>query len=134
MAKEAPALTVNMDDSSGASKDISNDVTGVGISTPRAVQDVTGVDKVAIERLLLMADLSVTLDGVFDDAANLSHAVFKTVPSTSVARTHTLVMSGQTLTAQEVFLTDYVLTRSIDGSLVWNVPVVLQNGTAPSWS
>jgi len=51
------------------------------MSTPRAVQDVTGVDKSAIERLLLLADFSITLNGVYNNAAGKSHAVFKTVPS-----------------------------------------------------
>ena len=100
---------------------------------PRAVQDVTGVDKAALERLLLLADFSATLAGVFNDASNMSHDVFKTVASASVARTVTIVTSGQTL-PNEVFFTDYSMTRGSDGSLTFSAPCVLQSGTAPTWA
>jgi len=133
MAKEAPTVSVAIDDSGGSARTISNDITGLSWSIPRAVQDVTGVDKAAIERLLLLADMSGTYDGVFNDASNMSHDVFKTVGSASVARTVTLVMSGQTL-ASEQFLTDYPLTRASSGELTFSVPGVLQNGTAPTWA
>lgn len=86
-----------------------------------------------MERLLLLADFSITLNGVFDDGANLSHAVFKTVPSTSVARTVSLGVSGQTL-ANECLFTDYSLTRSQSGELTWTAPGVLSDGTVPTWS
>ena len=133
MAKEAPTMTVAVDDSGGSARSIENDLTGVSWSIPRGVQDVTGVNKSAFERLLLLADFSATLDGVFNDAANLSHAVFATVSSTSVARTVTLVMSGQTL-PNEVFFTDYALTRASSGELTFSAPCVLTGGTVPTWA
>lgn len=134
MPKEAPAITVSLDDSGDSLRDISNDITNLDWAIPRGVQDSTGVDKSARERLLLLADYTATLSGIFNDGANASHSVFKDCATTSVARTHTLLMSGQTLTAQEVVVTDYPLTKAVDGSLVWAVPLALQNGTAPSWS
>ena len=133
MAKEAPTMTVAVDDSGGSARSIENDLTAVDWSIPRGVQDVTGVNKSAIERLLLLADFSATLNGVFNDAANLSHAVFATVSSTSVARTVTLVMSGQTL-PNEVFFTDYSLSRSAPGELTFTAPCVLTGGTVPTWA
>jgi len=133
MAKEAPTIAVSIDDSATSLRAISNDVTGLSWSIPRNVQDVTGVDKAAIERLLLLADLSATYDGVFNDATNMSHDVFKTVGSASVIRTVTLVMSGRTLTSEQ-FLTDYAVTRASTGELTWSVPGVLGDGTAPAWS
>ena len=133
MAKEAPTVSVIIDDSGGSARTISNDITGLSWAIPRGVQDVTGVDKAAIERLLLLADLSATYEGVFNDASNMSHDVFKTVGSASVARTVTLAMSGQTL-ASEQFLTDYPVTRASSGELTFSVPGVLQNGTAPTWA
>lgn len=122
-----------MDDSGGVVRAIVNDITNLTISTPRAEQDITGIDKSAVERLLLLADMSVGLNGVFNDATNTSHDVFKTVPSTSVARTVTLVISGQTL-AGELFFTDYSLTRPADGSFTWAAPGVLAGGVVPTWS
>lgn len=135
MSKESGLgwTTFSVDDSAGAAKAIKNDITNFQFATPRGVQDVTGIDKSAYERLLLLADFSVTPTGVFNDEADFSHAVFKTVPSTSVARTTTLTISGQTL-APEVLYTDYSLTRGADGSLIWSAPGVLSNGTVPTWS
>jgi hypothetical protein len=122
-----------VDDSTGDPDDVRNDVTNFEFATPRGVQDVTGVDKSAMERLLLLADFSITLNGVFNDAANQAHEVFRTVPSTSVARTTTITVSGNTL-APEVLYTDYALTRAADGSLTWSAPGVLSDGTVPTWS
>jgi hypothetical protein len=125
--------TFEVDDSGGTARDIKNDITSFGLNTPRGVQDVTGIDKAAIERLLLLADGQFTLSGVFNDAANQSHDVFKTVPSSSVERTVTAVHSGQTL-AMEMIASNYDLTRAADGSLTWSVTLQLSNGTAPTWA
>lgn len=135
MAKESGLAwsTLSIDDSSGTPRDIRNDLTNLEFSTPRAVQDVTGIDKSAMERLLLLADFSITVNGVFNDAANAGHSVFKTVPSTSVARTVSIGVSGQTLAA-EVLLTDYPLQRSASGELTYAVPGVLSDGSVPTWS
>jgi hypothetical protein len=135
MAKETGLgwTTLSVDDSGGSVCAIINDITNMQFATPRGVQDVTGIDKSAMERLLLLADASYNLTGVFNDAASKSHAVFKTVPSTSVARTVTNVVSGDTL-ACEMLPTDYSLTRSQQGELTWTVPLVLADGTVPTWS
>lgn len=134
MAKETGlGFAVTIDDSAGTPRAISNDITSLQFATPRGVQDVTGVDKFAFERLLLLADFSVTLSGVFNDAANRAHDVFKAVPSTSVARTTTLAISGQTL-AGELLYTDYALTRAQSGEFTWSAPGVLADGTVPTWA
>jgi len=135
MSKESGLgwATFSVDTSAGAAKAIKNDITNFQFATPRAVQDVTGVDKSAMERLLLLADFSVTPNGVFNDETDFSHDVFKTVPSTSVARTVTLTVSGQTL-ANECLFTDYALTRAQDGSLTWTAPGVLASGVVPTWA
>jgi hypothetical protein len=125
--------TASVDDSSGTVQAIKNDFTNLQFATPRGVQDITGIDKSAYERLLLLADFSVTLSGVFNPASNMSHDVFKTVPSTSVARTVTLVVSAKTL-ANEVLFTDYPLTRADGGELTFSVPGVLADGAVPTWS
>jgi hypothetical protein len=135
MAKESGLgwTTLSVDGSDTLANDIRNDVTNFEFSTPRAVQETTGIDKLAMERLLLLADFSITLNGVFNDAADKSHETFKDVGSTSVTRTVSIAVSGQSL-ACECLLTDYALTRADDGSLTWSVPGVLQDGTAPAWS
>jgi hypothetical protein len=135
MAKESGLgwTTLNVDNSAGAAQDIRNDVTNLDWSMPRGVQDVTGIDKSAIERLLLLADFSGTMNGVFDDGANLAHAVLKTVSSTSVNRTIGIVISGQTLN-NECLITDYALTRAQSGEFTWSAPFSLADGTVPTWS
>ncbi|WP_245236921.1 hypothetical protein RFN58_06795 [Streptomyces iakyrus] len=135
MAKESGLgwSVCSVDDAGGTPRAIVNDITNLQFATPRGVQDATGIDKSAYERILLLADFSVTLNGVFNDAANMSHDVFKTVPSTSVARTTTLTVSGQTL-ANECLYTDYPLTRADSGELTFSVPGVLANGVVPTWA
>jgi hypothetical protein len=125
--------TFSVDDSSGTPRDIRNDITNFSLATPRGVQDVTGLDKSAPERLLLLADASVTLNGVFNPSANASHSVFKTVPSTSVLRTVSTAIASQTL-AMEMLFSDYNLTRGNDGAFTWTAPGVLADGTVPAWS
>lgn len=125
--------TASVDDSSGTPQAIKNDFTNLQFSTPRGVQDITGIDKSAYERLLLLSDFAITLNGVANFASNMSHDVFKTVSSTSVNRTVTLTVSGKTL-ANEVLFTDYPLTRADSGELTFAVPGVLADGTVPTWS
>src|SRR5215469_10658724 len=102
--------TFSVGDSSNATQDIRNAVTDLTISTPRAVQDVTGIDKSAIERLLLLADYSIDPKGVFD----------------------TLATSGANNGA--VLFTDYKVTRANSGELTWEAPGVGSTGTVPTWS
>lgn len=124
------ALTV--DDSTGTSNtDIRNDVNDLQWATPRGVQDTTGIDKSAYERLLLLADFSITLNGVFNP--NTSHVVFATVPSTSVLRTTAITIGGKSLSC-EAYYTDYQLKRSNSGELTWSAPGVLGDGTVPTWT
>lgn len=137
MAKETGLAwgTLQVDDDGGTLRDIRNDVTNFDFATPRGVQDVTGVDKSAMERLLLLADMTLNLNGVFNDEADKSHSVFS--GNMSVKRQIALTVSGQTLgtTPQvELLFTDYALTRAADGSLTWTAPGVLANGEIPTWT
>lgn len=125
--------TLSVADASASSQDLRNDITELDFSTPRAVQDTTGIDKSAHERLLLLADYSINLKGVWDSAANKAHAVFSTIPSTSVIRAITCVVNAATL-SPNVYLTDYALARSATGELTWTVPGQLADGAVPTWS
>uniref|UniRef100_A0A6M3XKW9 Uncharacterized protein n=1 Tax=viral metagenome TaxID=1070528 RepID=A0A6M3XKW9_9ZZZZ len=134
MAKESGmGMTVSVDDSGGVARAIGNDITSIDFSTPRGVQDITGLDKSAIERLLLLADGTVTLNGVFNDALNMSHDVFKTVPSSSVIRTVTITVSGKVL-AMEMYFSDYALSRAASGELTWVATGQLGDGATPTWA
>lgn len=133
MAKQPGyAFLVELDDAGGAAQDISNDVTNHNFSTPRGVQNSTGVDKAANERILLLADFSATLNGVFNPAANMSHAVLSTVGTATDPRTLRLALADRQLD-NESHVTDYQLTRNQDGSFTWTAPASLADGTVPTW-
>lgn len=138
MAKEnGLGMTVTVDDAAGTGRAISNDVTSVQIGMPSPVQDTTGVNSTGMERLLLLADLSISLAGVFNDLATTgAHTVlntFRTLAAAQTGRTTAIVVSGDTLT-NEVLYTDYALNRAQDGSLTFNAPGALSNGTLTAWA
>lgn len=124
--------TLSIDDSAGSPQTIINDFTNFDLAFPRGVQDTTGVDKSAMERLLLLADASLNLSGVFNPSANRAHAVFRTVPSTSVNRTVSFAHLSQTL-AMEMLFTDYQISRPQSGEMTFTAPGVLADGTVPTW-
>ena len=133
--------TFGVGDSTNTVQDLRNDFTNLTFATPRGTQDVTGIDKSAKETLLLLADFTCTLNGVFDTAANFAHAVFSTVPSTSVARAITITTNGKNLNLGSagagngaVNFTDYGVTRAAAGELTYSAPGVLANGAVPTWS
>ena len=126
--------TVSVDDSSGAARAISNDITDFSINLPQNLLDVAGVDKSAQERLIGLGDGTVTLNGVFNAASNQSHDVFKTRSGT---RTVTIVLyedgSGDPQLAMEMLVGNYDISRGTDGSLNWTSTLSLQSGTVPTW-
>lgn len=138
MAKESGlGMTMNVDDSGGTARAITNNINSCSWAMPSNVQDITGLDKSAMERLHLLADFSITLTGAFDDAATTTaFAVFKnyrTILAGQTGRTVTMAHSGQNL-VNEVLFTDFGFARGSDGSLVWTAPGVLSDGTTPVWS
>ena len=124
-------------DAAGTVRTISNDITDFQISTPRAAQDITGVDRSAHERLLLLADYSVSLKGVVNVAANMSHAVFSTVSSTTVNRSTSIAPTSNNSTpilVCNVLYSDYSVTRAPAGELTWDVKGDLADGAVPTWA
>lgn len=134
MAKESGiGMTVTIDDANGSGEAITNDVLSVTFNTSRSQQDVTGLDKSAMERLLLLADFSCTINFAWNDAGSPSaFDVFKTYTDNDT-RTLVLALSGQTMTA-ECVITNVTWTRAQDGSFTGSATLVLANGTAAAWS
>lgn len=131
MAKQSGfPFTVEVDNATPTLTDISNDTLSHSFATPRGVQDVTGVNSSAMERILLLADFSGTLNLAWNPVG--AHAVFATAPAGDV-RTCALTIASQVL-SNEVLATDYAHTRNQDGSLTASVPLVLANGTIPVWA
>jgi hypothetical protein len=125
--------TLSLDDGSGSPIDIKNDITDLDMATPRAVQDVTGVDKSAFERILLLADFSATLNGVFDPAASKAHVVLSTASSSNQVRSFASTIQAKTLNV-ETLLTDYPLKRAASGEFTFSAPLVLADGNVPTWA
>lgn len=132
--------TFGVGDGANSVQDIRNDITNFQFAMPRGVQDVTGIDKAAIERLLLLADFSMTINAVFNSTATTSmHAVFKSVPSSpAVLRTVNLTVTGSVAAnlnqTSAILFTDYQLARTAAGEFTAQIPGVLAGGTVPAWT
>lgn len=142
MAKQSGVPSkVQVDDAGGTLRDISCDIGTFTIGTPRNMQDVTGLCKSAIERLVLLADGMVEMTGFFNPAANLSHDTLKSVTSSQAIRTVTIdlpiagaIGTGGPRISMEMLFDDYRVTRGQDGSLSWSTTARLADGTVPSWT
>ncbi len=129
-------LDVDEQASPFAAKDIMGDITNLDISIPRGSQDVTGLDQSAMDRLQLLADAQIGMNGVFNDASDKSHKILSTLSGTGLTdtiRTITATISGQSLPG-EYFLQDYILTRAASGEFTWSTPAVLTGGVIPTWA
>jgi len=127
---------ITVADASSDAQTITNDITNWTLSTPRATQDVTGVDKSANEIILLLATISMTYNGVFNSATDMSHEVFSSVPSTSIERANTLQPTSSMYPnmAFNLLFTDYQMTRAATGELTWQVPGAGCDGVVPQWT
>lgn len=133
MAKETGLgwTRLDVDDDTSSARDIRNDVTNFDFATPMNTQEVTGVDKYAMERLGLLMDFSGTLNGVFNPATNRAHAVLS--GNLRIPRDMGFTISGQILN-NVVLITDYAQTRAAGGELTFQSPFSLQDGTEPNWT
>lgn len=139
MAKSSGlGAVVSVADATSALQAITNDITNFAITTPVAVQDTTGVDKSAHERLALLRDGTVSLNGVFNPAANMSHAVLSTIMSTAGAiprqtKVQPTAAASPSLTMNLLY-TSYNVTRSNSGELTFTSEGQLADGAIPAWS
>ena len=128
--------TITIDDSAGTARDISQDVMSVNAGTPRGVQELRGINKTAMERILLVRDGTISLSGVFNPSTNMSHDVFKTIATSNTLRTVVWALDATpdaTLTMEMIF-SNYALSTAEDGALTWSVEGMLADGTDPAWS
>jgi hypothetical protein len=112
-----------------AGNNISNDVLSFNIDTPYGTQDITGVDKSAMERLTLRSDITGTLVCAFNTSATRSHATLKTPGS----KTFVIGYPGATATFTAV-TTDYQVAMGADGSLQVSAPFQVSDGTVLAWT
>ena len=123
-----------VDDSGGTARTVSNDILSISVSTPRGMQDVSGMNVSAMERLLLRADGKFDYAYVFNDTVSTgSFAVFSTASSTSVTRTHTYTVQSKVL-AGEYLIPDFPLALGADGALTGSISAVLNSTVVPTWA
>lgn len=123
--------TCSVDNALSVLKDIKNDVTNLEFSTPYNLQEITGIDKSAMERLSLLADFTGTLSGVFNPTTDRIHAVMS--GDLRVIRTLSLAVAGVSL-PNEVLFSDYALSRGAGGEFTTSSPFSLADGTTPTWA
>lgn len=106
------------------------------MSTPRGVQDVTGVDVYAHQRLLLLADASFSLKLVFNNAVNMGHQVLSTMSSTSELRSVqiTPTASEYPYLGANCYVSTYDVARSATGELTTSADLMLGDGALPTWT
>lgn len=128
--------TISIADASQDAQNISDDVTEFSLSTPRGVQDVTGVDVYAHQRLLLLADASASLKGVFNNASNMSNMVLSTASSTSVLRAVQVTPTASTkpYLGFNAYISTYDVARAATGELTWSSELSLGDGNVPTWT
>lgn len=128
--------TVSIADATDTPQNISDDVTEFTLGTPRAVQDITGVDVYAHQRLLLLSDATCSLKGVFNNAANMSNMVLSTMSSTSVLRAVQVTPTSSTkpYLGFNGYVSTYDVARAADGALTWSSEVMLGDGNLPTWT
>jgi hypothetical protein len=128
---------ITLGDSGNTPRTISNDVNDFTLNTPIAMQDTTGVDKSAHERLALLVDLTCQLKGVYNTASNMSHAVLSTATTSAVVRALAVfpTANGSTPTLPaNVLIGSYNVARANGGDLTWQSDLSLQDGSVPTWA
>jgi hypothetical protein len=113
-----------------ASNVISNDITSITLDTPYGVQEITGLDKSAVERLLLRADASGSFNFAFNVDASRSHATLKTPGS----KTFVILFGGVATATFTALTTNYALNVAEDGSILGTANWALSSGTAVAWT
>ena len=125
---------IAVDDSGGTARDISTDITNYDVAVAQNTIDVTSISKSALERLIGLNDLTVSLSGVADFASNLAHDVFKVTSGTG---TFDLRIGGNTSSnprlQSEMIITDMTYNRGTDGTMTWTANLALQSGTTPTY-
>lgn len=104
---------------------------------PVNLQDTTGVDKSAHERLALLRDLSAQLKGVCNFAANMSHAVLSTATTSPTQRACVVFPTSNHSTPTLPFnalIGNYDITRGNDGALTFQSTLSLSDGSVPTWA
>ena len=128
---------ITVADSGATPRDISNDIGDFTLNTPIAMQDVTGLNKSAHERLALLSDVTAQLKGFANFAANLSHAVLSTATTSATQRAVVVYPTSNHSTPTLPFnalIASYNMSRANGGDLTWQSDLNLADGSVPTWA
>lgn len=130
-------MQFQIDDSAGAARDLTNDITNFSLGTSRGEQNVTGLDKSAMERIALLADGRVTVNGPYNSAANRAFSVLSGLIAAAVQSETRITLPPGTTGAPELVMnllyTDLTFTRGANGELNYQAQGNLADGAVPTW-
>lgn len=117
-----------------AGYDLSGDTGSLGrIGGGHALQEVTGIDKSAFERIGLLRDGALDWTAFFNPAADKAHDRLSALPTADVIATYcrgtSIGSEAASLVAKQI---NYDPTRNTDGSLTFGVQA-LANGYGLDW-
>ncbi len=116
-------------------RDVSGDIGSISsIGSSRAVQDVTGIDKYAMERLSLLADGEMSFSAFLNAATDQAHDAFKALPDADTQMMYFMSTTlGAPVGALNAKRVDYAPSRGNDGSITIAING-MSNGDAIEWS
>ena len=135
-------IRVFVEDSGGALRDISADVTNVNIPIVFDNADVTGFSDGVHNVQIGHPTMDLTMDGVFSNTAGTgSHIVFASIYGDTGANSpYTVkiqigIRKAPEATDPEFLGTDayYMTGYTVNGDLTWNATFSPGTGTAPAW-
>lgn len=129
------SMAMTLQDSGAVARTISNDVGDLTSTISFGMQDDTGIDKSAIERLALLLDWKLSVKGFHNNTATTGiHPVVSTGQTTARQTVITFPGgAGATLTATGL-IDSYAITRAQSAALTNTFNMSLSNGTAAAWS
>jgi hypothetical protein len=135
-------MTVNVDDSGGTARDISNDVESVEIPYNYDEHDVTGFSEGSHNVITGLAAMPITINGNFNAAATTgSHTVLSGILGSTTSKTVTIDIgqgaaptTGDPEWSGEYTLTAYTVSAGDPtGPLKFTATLNVMGSTAPSW-
>jgi len=132
MAKFAGLSCVfTVDSTGGTPTDVSNSVSTIAIKGSVGEQVVTGLDKLAEERLQLIEDAEYTITGRGYPPAAHRAVLWESMRTT---RTISIDLPDSATVGAEVFFFGLEIGRGDDASGDWSLTMRINNGTAPAWT
>ncbi len=106
--------------------DLSGDVGQINnVGSPVGLLDVTGIDKLAVERIMGRRDAALSFTAFFNDATDQEHLALKGLPTTDVLALYLMSTTNGdqcgAITAKQI---NYDGTRAADGSFTFAVELL----------